>query len=89
MTTMTLEGSKVNYSERERELFAAIAKRNRLTTTDLLKLKPSNSFHKYQSMLSSLVLLSRKIAANDERFRLHRSKQRGPYPIEWWLEKKR
>ena len=85
---MTLTGSKVDYSEHERALFAAVSEhRGPVSTSDLIHL--SRGFHKRQSILASLSTLGRKIEVNKERFRLRRSKQRGPHPIEWWLEKRK
>jgi hypothetical protein len=84
---MKLEGSRVNYSERERALFNVLTKKGRVSTKILARL--SDSFYKNQSIVSSLVILGKKIDANKEHFHLRHSKRRGPHPIEWWLEVRR
>jgi hypothetical protein len=77
------EGVKIGYSERERLLFKAIA-RKRVTTIDLVEL--SNSFHARQSIVAGLKGLAKKMEVNGEAYRLCRTERQGPHPTEWWLE---
>jgi len=74
------------YSPREQRLLSIIRQKGRVSTRDLMKRRIVDGLNARQSLVVSLVNLSKKMKANHEPVRLCRSKRRGPLPIEWWLE---
>jgi hypothetical protein len=85
-------GNKVPYSTTERRMYAAIPKRGRVSTTDLVATywngrKPP--FNARVAAMDCLRSLKRKVGVNREPFQIKTSKRAGPKPLDVWIEAKR
>jgi hypothetical protein len=93
--TLTDKGKyKKAYGTRERELFELMPKDGSLITSiELTELRQSTNDWKIANPRNAVSVvmksLARKIARNREKFRLQQTKQCGPHPIQYWIEKKR
>jgi hypothetical protein len=81
---------KLNYSAGELRLLRLLPENgDRITSTALVdKLFPDGGgpFYARSSVVSTLRILMRKIAINDEPFKVFQSAQAGPVPLDYWIE---
>jgi len=93
-TEYVLSRDKVPYSRSQRELFALIPKNgDKIKSTALAKLKAKK--HKWivdnpnNAVSVHMIHLQSRINANKEPFELMKTDQHGPYPVEYWIVKRR
>lgn len=84
---------EVGYSPAEREVFDLLSfgERQSISSKELVEKRygASAPYHALSIVRAVVDSLSRKIEFNKEPFRLEKSDRHGPYPIYYWLEKKR
>jgi hypothetical protein len=81
----------VNYSRGERQLFELLPKDGtKISSTDLTASREKR--YKWDidnprnAVSVTMTSLMQKIVRNREPFRLRKTPQRGPYPVEFWIE---
>lgn len=78
------------YSHSEQELLDLMPKRGKkITTTELANLRKKRPHIQFPNNIVNSIMrnLMEKVALRGEDFRICRTPQRGPYPIEYWIEK--
>jgi hypothetical protein len=86
------EGSRVGYSDTERELFKMLpVDPGKISSRELIERKYGKSapFNSFQLIGAALRSLSRKVEHNREPFLVARSIRRGPHPIYFWIKSNR
>jgi len=81
-----------NYTKLERDLFALLpfSMRDKISSTELAsKWQGKRNIFGRNNVLSRIRLLSTKMVENGEKVVIMKTKQRGPKPAEFWLERKR
>ena len=84
---------KIGYSRAEREIFALLpSKGNQRSSKDIAKLRYGSKgipYHGQSSVNSALRSLQKKVIINEEPFRVEKSQRAGPYPIFFWIQRKK
>ena len=97
MAKYDLEGTEVKYSPTERLLFSFLPQDgSKITTEELvrrrirIRSKPWEIENPRNAISTTMHYgLMRKVAENDEDFRIVKSPKLGPYPTEYWILSKR
>lgn len=87
------EKASVRYSRSERNAFRFLPKDGTRIDTNTLTDKIYKStdrrpFNDRQVVLGVMNRLARKVQLNREPFRVQRSERQGPYPVNFWIEKR-
>ena len=89
MSEISLNPTVVPYSKGEMRLFKMMPKDGtRVTTQDLVGRKSWGGIEFPRNSLNVTInSLREKVAKNKEAFKIMKTKQRGPHPIEYWIER--
>lgn len=93
--TLQSRGTKAQYSERERNLFSLIpSDGSRVSSKIIIEKYWKNAgrdepYNAHITAMGSIRSLKKKMRDNGEKMIVRTSQQRGPYPVDVWIEKQR
>jgi len=80
---------RANYTELEKRLFAFLSEKNRISSIEIATRRGDDSIFGRNNVVTRMRQLSDKMVRNGEKWVICKTKQRGPKPTEFWLERKR
>lgn len=90
---MKLSEDKIKYSPSEVRVFDILAKTKEPATSedvaDKMYAKGKAPYHAVRVAMMTLKSLAQKIHENKEPFVLKQSARKGPYPVHFWLERRK